>query len=138
MYPWGNTLDVTRNVESALETLRPALGDIEMDPTIFRPATFIETALNNLSHALIIGCLLVVIILAAFLFDWRAALISALATCAAPRCTMMPVPTAKPSRARMMDNRFKTNHGLCVGAWLYTTTAGCGYRKGRFDFGTQP
>lgn len=79
MYPWGNTLDVTRQVESALEALKPGLGDVELDSTIFRPATFIETALENLSHALLVGCVLVVIILAGFLFDWRAALISALA-----------------------------------------------------------
>ncbi len=79
MYPWGNTLDVTRNVEAVLDTLRPGLGDVEVDSTIFRPATFIETAIDNLSHALLIGCLLVVVVLIAFLFDWRAALISALA-----------------------------------------------------------
>jgi CzcA family heavy metal efflux pump len=79
MYPWGNTLDVTRNVEATLDDLRPGLGDVEVDSTIFRPATFIEDALENLSHALLIGCILVVIVLVLFLFDWRAALISALA-----------------------------------------------------------
>lgn len=79
MYPWGNTLDVTRQVEAALEALKPGLGDVELDSTIFRPATFIEISLENLSQALLIGCLLVVVILALFLFDWRAALISALA-----------------------------------------------------------
>ncbi|MDP8244380.1 MAG: efflux RND transporter permease subunit [Candidatus Hinthialibacter antarcticus] len=79
MYPWGNTLNVTRQVEAVLETLRPGLGDVLVDSTIFRPATFIETALTNLSHALLIGCVLVVIVLVAFLFNWRAALISALA-----------------------------------------------------------
>jgi CzcA family heavy metal efflux pump len=79
MYPWGNTLEVTRNVESVLDTLRPGLGDVHVDSTIFRPATFIETALQNLSEALLIGCVLVVVILVLFLFNWRAALISALA-----------------------------------------------------------
>ena len=74
--PEGNTLEVTRRVEAALEALRPGLKDVEVDPTIFRPATFIERALNNLSHALFIGCVLVVVILIVFLFDWRTALIS--------------------------------------------------------------
>ncbi len=50
-----------------------------MDTTIFRPATFIERALNNLTHSLLIGCVLVIIVLALFLYDWRAALISSLA-----------------------------------------------------------
>jgi CzcA family heavy metal efflux pump len=74
--PWGNTLEVTRNVEAALAQLAPGLRGVEIDSKIFRPATFIERALGNLSHALIIGCVLVVIILIVFLFDWRTALIS--------------------------------------------------------------
>jgi CzcA family heavy metal efflux pump len=74
--PEGNTLEVTRDVEAALKTLEPALAGIDVDPTIFRPATFIERALHNLTSALLIGCVLVVVILVAFLFDWRTALIS--------------------------------------------------------------
>ena len=58
--PTGNTLEVTREVEAALETLRPGLKDVEIDPTIFRPATFIERSLANLSHALLLGCVLVI------------------------------------------------------------------------------
>jgi CzcA family heavy metal efflux pump len=74
--PWGNTLDVTRNVEKALEDMAPALPGMKIDSKIFRPATFIERALTNLSHAMLVGCGLVIVILAAFLFDWRTALIS--------------------------------------------------------------
>ncbi|MEK6325451.1 MAG: efflux RND transporter permease subunit [Acidobacteriota bacterium] len=74
--PQGNTLEVTRNVEAALDALRPGLKDVEVDSTIFRPATFIEMALANLKRALLIGCLLVVVVLVAFLYDWRTALIS--------------------------------------------------------------
>ena len=74
--PWGNTLDVTKQVEAALEALKPGLTDVDIDPTIFRPATFIVRSLNNLTHAMLLGCALVVVILIAFLFDWRTALIS--------------------------------------------------------------
>ncbi|MEX2118520.1 MAG: efflux RND transporter permease subunit [Pirellulales bacterium] len=77
--PWGNTLEVTRQVEAALETLRPALEGIEYDATIFRPATFIERSLANLSRSLLIGCVLVLFVLGLFLYDWRTALISATA-----------------------------------------------------------
>jgi len=77
--PTGNTLDVTRNVEAALNALKPGLKDVEVDSTIFRPATFIEVALRNLRNALLIGCLLVIAVLVAFLFEWRTALISLLA-----------------------------------------------------------
>ena len=74
--PTGNTLDVTREVEAALDALKPGLKDVEIDSTIFRPATFIEVALKNLRNALLIGCLLVIAVLVAFLFEWRTALIS--------------------------------------------------------------
>ncbi len=57
--PTGNTLEVTRNVEAALEALKPGLKDVEVDPTIFRPATFIEHSLDNLTEAMAVGCVLV-------------------------------------------------------------------------------
>jgi CzcA family heavy metal efflux pump len=77
--PWANTLDVTKGVEAAMEELRPAMDGVNFDTTIFRPATFIERAMENLTHSLIIGCVLVIVILALFLFNWRAALISSVA-----------------------------------------------------------
>lgn len=74
--PAANMLEVTRKVEEALESVRPGLKDVELDPTIFRPATFIERSIDNLTHALLTGCVLVVIVLIAFLYDWRTAVIS--------------------------------------------------------------
>ncbi len=75
-FPGANTLEVTRGVEDALDKLRPGLAGIEIDSSIFRPATFIETAIDNLTLALLLGCLLVILILVAFLFEWRTAVIS--------------------------------------------------------------
>lgn len=77
--PWANTLDVTRGVEKVLEDMKPGLPGIEIDTTIFRPATYIEWSIANLVQALIVGSILVVIVLGAFLFEWRVALISVVA-----------------------------------------------------------
>lgn len=77
--PWGNTLEVTRGVEKALETVAPALKDVDIDTSIFRPATFIEESIDNLTLALLLGILLVIMVLGAFLFQWRTALISLIA-----------------------------------------------------------
>ncbi len=74
--PWGNTLAVTRQIEAVLDDLRPAMAGVEVDSTIFRPATYIENAVSNLNTALLIGCVLVILILSFFLYDWRAAIIS--------------------------------------------------------------
>ena len=77
--PWGNTLDVSTEVERVIAAMRPGLTDVDIDTTIFRPATFIERSINNLGRALLFGCLLVILVLGAFLWEWRTALISSLA-----------------------------------------------------------
>lgn len=78
-FPWGNTLELTEDVEEALEELKPGLQGIEIDSEIFRPATFISMSLDNLTKALLIGSLLVVLVLFLFLYEWRVALVSLVA-----------------------------------------------------------
>ncbi|MCG3156161.1 MAG: Cobalt-zinc-cadmium resistance protein CzcA [bacterium] len=78
-FPWGNTLRVTQEVEKAIDAMRPGLPDVEIDAAIFRPATFIEMSIDNLNKALLIAAVLVIMILFAFLYEWRTALISSTA-----------------------------------------------------------
>src|ERR671917_502632 len=78
-FPNANTVEVTRGIEETIDDMRPGLPGMEIDTTIFRPATFIELAIENLTTALLLGVLLVVLILAAFLFEWRTAFISLIA-----------------------------------------------------------
>jgi CzcA family heavy metal efflux pump len=75
----GNTLAVSQDVEKVLDSLRPGLTGVEIDSTIFRPATFIERSLGNLSEAMWLGCALVAMVLIVFTRDWRAAIISLVA-----------------------------------------------------------
>ena len=75
----ANTLEVTRGVEAAMNELQAGLPGIAVDTTIFRPATFIEQSIDNLSTAMLIGILLVILIIIAFLFEWRTAFISLIA-----------------------------------------------------------
>jgi CzcA family heavy metal efflux pump len=77
--PWANTLDVTRGVEAALEELKPGLPGIKIDATIFRPATFIEESISNLSRAIWFGAILMILMLCLFLYSWRTAVISVVA-----------------------------------------------------------
>jgi CzcA family heavy metal efflux pump len=78
-FPGANTLDVTRGVEAKLDELRPGLSGIQIDTSIFRPASFIEMAIDNLSRALLIGFLLLMLVLLDFHYHWRVALISLVA-----------------------------------------------------------
>ena len=78
-FPWGNTLAVTRGVEEALERMKPGLPGVEIDTTIFRPATFVEDSIHNLSWALLLSCLLVAGIILIFLYEWRTAIVCIIA-----------------------------------------------------------
>ena len=62
-FPWGNTLEVTRGIDAALEALKPGLPGVEVDAHLFRPATFIETAIDNLTWVLLAACILVIVAL---------------------------------------------------------------------------
>ncbi len=75
----ANTMEVTRGVEQAMAELKPGLPGIDVDTTIFRPATFIQQSIHNLTTAMYLGILLVTLIIIAFLFEWRTALISLVA-----------------------------------------------------------
>ena len=75
-YRGANTKEVTNGVEQTMKEMAPGLPAIEYDTTIFRPATFIEESINNLTVALLLGVLLVVIIISAFLYTFRTAFIS--------------------------------------------------------------
>jgi CzcA family heavy metal efflux pump len=77
--PGANTLRVTKGVDQAIADLRPGLPGVQMDAHIFRQADFIEMAIDNLTLALLLGCLLVVGVLIGFLFQWRTAVISLIA-----------------------------------------------------------
>jgi CzcA family heavy metal efflux pump len=74
-FPNADTVEVTRAVEQALEALRPGLGGIVIDTTVFRPATFIEESVGNISLALLAGFILAAVVLLVFFRDWRAGLI---------------------------------------------------------------
>jgi CzcA family heavy metal efflux pump len=76
--PWANSLQMTAGVEQAIKELQPGLPGISFDTKVFQQADFVKLAIANLTQALVLGFILVVVILALFLFEWRVALISLL------------------------------------------------------------
>src|SRR5262249_4831938 len=74
--PGANTLDVTRDVEAALDGMKPGLSGIKIDTTVYRPASLIEKTVGSLGAVLLLSLLLVIVLLGALLLDWRTALIS--------------------------------------------------------------
>ena len=76
-YPGFNTVEVTQGVEAALAELRSGMTGIDVDTTIYRPASFIERATGNLSSAISIAAVLALVALVALLGSWRATLVAA-------------------------------------------------------------
>jgi CzcA family heavy metal efflux pump len=74
----ADTLDVTRRLEEELDRLRPVLEreGIQYHPGLFRQADFIDHAIGNVVHSLVIGAILVAVVLFIFLYDLRTAIIS--------------------------------------------------------------
>jgi multidrug efflux pump subunit AcrB len=84
----GNTVQVARDVAQLLEKkgLTLPVGDPKKKPPrniqatiVYDQADFVQTAVDNVRDAILIGGLFSILILLAFLRSWRATLISALA-----------------------------------------------------------
>lgn len=91
--PNTNTLKLTRQIDLALDDLKPSLPErLEINPELFRQATFIETAIRNVIQVLFEGGLFVVIVLFFFLLNLRTTLISLVAV---PLSLLLSVITLK-------------------------------------------
>ncbi|MEO6210539.1 MAG: efflux RND transporter permease subunit, partial [Gemmatimonadaceae bacterium] len=74
----ANVREVAAGVTHALDAMRPAIEaeEIKLHPALFQPSKFIDVALLNVEHSLLIGGVLVAIVLLLFLADLRAAAVS--------------------------------------------------------------
>ena len=77
--PGVNTLEVTDDLLEALDALKPGLGGIEFDPSVYQPAGYIRAAVGNVATALLIALILVAVALLALSYDWRAGLVGLVA-----------------------------------------------------------
>jgi Cu/Ag efflux pump CusA len=75
-FPGASIAKTTREVERVLEAMRPGLQGIEIDTTVFRSVSFVESARENLAASLVIAAVLLLLVIGAFLYNWRTALIS--------------------------------------------------------------
>lgn len=78
-FPDANTPVVAEGIDAALTELSPGLPGLTMDTSIYRPAEFISTSFDNLGRAALIAAILLILVLGAFAFQWRSALVSAVA-----------------------------------------------------------
>jgi CzcA family heavy metal efflux pump len=76
-FPGFNTQHVTRDLEAALRELKPGMTGVDVDTDIYRPASYIERATDNLSGALLAAAVLLAIGLAVLLGSWQSAVVAA-------------------------------------------------------------
>jgi len=74
--PEANTVEVTRALQEKLDELKPGLQGVQINTSYYRPADYIEDSHHNLTVALIIGAVLALLALGAYLFNWRALFVS--------------------------------------------------------------
>lgn len=75
--PGANTLELTSLIDDTLDAIEKSLpAGMKIDRNAFRQADFIETSVENVSHALRDGAILVMVIIFLFLLNWQATLVS--------------------------------------------------------------
>ena len=78
-FPWGNTLEVTQASRRRSTSCSPGCPASTIDTHDLPAGELHRESIDNLTRALLLGALLVVLVLVAFLFEWRTALISLIA-----------------------------------------------------------
>jgi Cu/Ag efflux pump CusA len=74
--PEANTVELTRALQEKLDELKPGLQGVKVNTSYYRPADYIDTSDHNLQAALIIGGVLALLALGAYLFNLRSLFVS--------------------------------------------------------------
>jgi Cu/Ag efflux pump CusA len=75
-FPGANTVEVTRGIEAALQEMAPGLKGITIDSNVYRPASYIETALGNAGMVALIALAAALVLMLLLLASWRAAVVA--------------------------------------------------------------
>ncbi|MBN2350800.1 MAG: efflux RND transporter permease subunit [Bacteroidales bacterium] len=78
--PNTNTIELTRDIDETIKEIETKLPEnVDLNTGIFKQSDFIQTAINNVIHALFEGAIFVIFILFLFLMNYRTTIISLLA-----------------------------------------------------------
>ncbi|WP_210506148.1 efflux RND transporter permease subunit [Naasia sp. SYSU D00057] len=75
-FPDTSTAEVTAALESALDDMRPGLAGVTVDSTVYRPATFIESAAQSLGLGSLLSVILVALLIGLGFRSWRLGLLA--------------------------------------------------------------
>ena len=75
-FPDADVEQVTKAIDAAMAEMAPGLSGVSVDPKVYRPATYLDSAMSNLAGWALIALVLLVGLLFGFLLSWRAALVA--------------------------------------------------------------
>src|SRR4051794_19385942 len=75
-FPNANPAQVSRDVQAALDAMKPGLKGITMDPTVYQPVRYLDSALHRVGLALLIGGILLALVIGVLGRSWRVALVA--------------------------------------------------------------
>jgi CzcA family heavy metal efflux pump len=78
-FPGANTLEVTRQVEQALNEMRRGLPGVKVDANVFRLADYVGDSISNFAATLAVGAALMALLMLAFFTQWRSAAVAVVA-----------------------------------------------------------
>jgi Cu/Ag efflux pump CusA len=70
-FPGASTRDVTEGVQQTLDSMRPGLSGVQIDPNVYQAQSYIDATMRNLGTWTLAGALLLLVALALALFSWR-------------------------------------------------------------------
>lgn len=75
-FPGTSTVQVTEDIEAALKDMEPGLTGVQLDTTVFRPATAVQDSVTGLGLALLISLLIAAGLFWLLFRSWRVAVIA--------------------------------------------------------------
>lgn len=75
-FPNANPAQVSRDVQAALDAMKPGLKGITMDPSVYQPVRYLDSALHRSGLAVLIGGILLALVIGVLGRSWRVALVA--------------------------------------------------------------
>lgn len=75
-FPNANTLQVTKDVEAALKDLEPGLSGVQLDTSVYKPASALQETVDRLGLALLVTLIVLVALFWLLFRSWRAAVVA--------------------------------------------------------------
>ena len=74
-FPGTNLLQVTHDIDRAIDEMKPGLSGIQFDTSVYRPASYVQGSIDNVGRALLIGLALLALALALLFVRWASVLV---------------------------------------------------------------